>query len=77
MLIFYIRLVTSFAYLAAIIDELSRKVIDYAIGKTLSSSLTIAALKDAIGQRNTDGLIHHLRSGVSVLQPKLCKNIKG
>jgi len=45
--------------------------------KGISSSLTIAALKDAISQRNTDDLIHHLRSGVSVLQPKLCKNIKG
>ena len=59
----YIRLETSFAYLAAIIDGLSRKVIGYAIVKTLSSSLTITALKDAIGQRNIDGLIHHSDQG--------------
>ena len=55
----YIRFEASFAYLAAIIDGFSRKVIGYAIGKILSPALTISALKDAIGQRNTDGLIHH------------------
>jgi putative transposase len=56
----YIRFAVSFAYLAAIIDGLSRKAIGYAIGKTLSAGLTIAALNDAIAKRNTGGgLIHH------------------
>ena len=55
----YIRFAVSFAYLAAIIDGFSRKVIGYAIGKTLSPALTISALKVAIGKRNSVGLIHH------------------
>ena len=45
----YIRFEVSFAYLAAIIDGLSRKAVGYAIGKTLCAGLTIAALLDAIG----------------------------
>ncbi len=48
----YIRLGTSFAYLAAIIDGFSRKVVGYALGLTLSPKLTIAALADA-GNRGT------------------------
>ena len=44
----YIRFGASFAYLAAIIDGLSRKTIGYAIGKTLCAGLTIAALLDAL-----------------------------
>ena len=59
----YIRFSSSFAYLAAIIDCFSRKVVGYAIGKTLSPSLTISALKDAIGSRDTSGLIHHSDQG--------------
>ena len=59
----YIRLGTSFAYLAAIIDGFSRKVVGYALGLTLSSSLTIAALLDALSSRNTGNLIHHSDQG--------------
>ena len=61
--IIYIRFEASFAYLAAIIDGLSRKAIVYAIGKTLSPALTISALKDAIKSRATSGLIHHSDQG--------------
>jgi len=55
----YIRLLNGFVYLAAIIDIYSRKIVGYAIGRTLSSELTIAALNMAIATRNTEGLIHH------------------
>jgi len=48
---------------AAILDIYSRKIVGYAIGKTLSPKLAIAALSMAITTRNTEGLIHHLRSG--------------
>ncbi|GAI66024.1 unnamed protein product, partial [marine sediment metagenome] len=40
----YIRIATSFVYLAALIDGFSRKAIGYALGKTLSADLSIAAL---------------------------------
>ena len=60
----YIRIATSFVYLAAIVDGFSRKVIGYGLGRTLSSDLAIAALKDAISKRNTSDLIHHSDQGI-------------
>jgi putative transposase len=74
----YIRFAVSFAYLAAIIDGLSRKAIGYAIGRTLSASLTTSALNDAIAKRNTGGgLIHHSDQGFQYCLRSVCKNIKG
>jgi len=73
----YIRFAQSFAYLAAIIDGFGRKVIGYALGKTLSPALTISALKVAMAKRNISGVIHHLRSGISVFFRTTCKDIKG
>jgi transposase InsO family protein len=60
----YIRIATSFVYLAALIDGFSRKVIGYGLGRTLSSDLAMAALLDAISKRNTDNLIHHSDQGI-------------
>jgi len=60
----YIRIVNGFVYLAAIIDIYSRKIVGYAIARTLSSELAIAALKMAIATRNTDNLIHHSDRGI-------------
>jgi len=54
----YIRILNGFVYLATILDIYSRKIIGYAIGKTLSSKLVIAALNMAIATRKTDNLIH-------------------
>jgi len=55
----YIRILNGFVYLSAIIDIYSRKIVGYAIGKTLSPKLAIAALNMAIATRNTDNLINH------------------
>ena len=60
----YIRILNGFVYLAAIIDIYSRKIVGYAIGKTLSPKLAIAALNMAIATRNTDNLIHHSDQGI-------------
>ena len=60
----YIRIATSFVYLAALIDGFSRKVIGYALGRTLSADLSIAALNDAISKRDTTDLIHHSDRGI-------------
>ena len=73
----YIRLEASFAYLAAIIDGFSRKVIGYAIGKTLSPALTISALKDAISKRNTDSVIHHSDQGFQYCSSRYVEILKG
>jgi len=61
----YIRILTGFVYLAAILDGLSRKVIGYAISKRLDTGLTLGALKMAIASREiTSGIIHHSDAGV-------------
>jgi transposase InsO family protein len=60
----YIRILNGFVYLSAIIDIYSRKIVGYAIGRTLSSELTIAALNMAIATRKTDNLIHHSDQGI-------------
>ncbi|MDP3011724.1 MAG: DDE-type integrase/transposase/recombinase [Candidatus Hydromicrobium sp.] len=57
----YIRILTAFVYLAAIIDAYRGKIVGYAIGRTLGKELALKALKIAIKDRNTDDLIHHLR----------------
>ena len=59
-----IRIATSFVYLAALTGGFSRKVIGYALGKSLSADLAIAALTDAIPKRNTGSLIHHSDQGI-------------
>ena len=61
----YIRLRASFAYLAALIDGLSRKVVGYALGRTLCAELTVQALLDALSNRNISGEItHHSDQGI-------------
>ena len=59
----YIKILNGFIYLAAIIDIYFRKIVGYALGKTLSPKLAIAALNMAIATRKTDNLIHHSDQG--------------
>jgi putative transposase len=44
----YIRLLHEFVYLAVILDAFSRRVIGWALGRTLESSLAVEALSKAI-----------------------------
>lgn len=61
----YIRIRTGFVYLAAILDAYSRKVIGYAVSRSLNTSLTLEALKMAIARRQIgSGAIHHSDQGV-------------
>jgi transposase InsO family protein len=61
----YIRLRAEFVYLAVILDGFSRKVVGWALERTLSSRLAIAALQQAIAKRQPrPGLIHHSDRGV-------------
>jgi putative transposase len=61
----YIRLRAEFVYLAVILDSFSRKVVGWALERTLSSRLAIAALEQAIAKRQPrPGLIHHSDRGV-------------
>ncbi len=72
----YIRLEAGFAYLAAIIDGFSRKAIGYALGRTLCSMLTIAALNDAIRTRDTTSLTHHSDQGFQYCSREYVKILK-
>jgi len=61
----YIRIGTGFVYLAVILDVFSRRVVGWAISKSLTHSITIAALRMAINARQPDSdLIHHSDRGV-------------
>jgi len=73
----YISIRFGFVYLAVIIDIYSRKIVGYAIGKTLSTQLAIAALNMAIANRNTDKLIHHSDQGIQYTCKDYIKILKG
>ena len=60
----YIRLKTEFVYLAVILDSFSRKVVGWALERTLASRLTVKALKEAVALREPpSGLVHHSDRG--------------
>ncbi len=61
----YIRLKTEFVYLAVILDRFSRKVVGWALDRTLTTRLAKTALEQAIAQRQPPpGLVHHSDRGV-------------
>jgi len=61
----YIRLRAEFVYLAVILDGFSRKVVGWALEKTLASRLPIGALHEAITARQPPpGMVHHSDRGV-------------
>ena len=61
----YIRLALEFVYLAVILDAFSRRVIGWALGRTLEAELALAALRRAVRRgRVTTGLVHHSDRGV-------------
>jgi transposase InsO family protein len=56
----YIRIATGFVLLAVILDVFSRRVVGWALGKSISHQLTLGALKMALALRKPGpGLIHH------------------
>jgi transposase InsO family protein len=58
----YIRLETEFVYLAVVLDAFSRRVIGWALDRTLE---TMAALEMALSRRSVKaGLVHHSDRGV-------------
>jgi transposase InsO family protein len=61
----YIRLETEFVYLAVVLDAYSRRVIGWALDRTLEDELTLAALRMALQRRiPTPGLVHHSDRGI-------------
>ncbi len=60
----YIRLRDEFVFLAVILDAYSRRVIGWALDRTLEDELTLGALRMALAQRVVEpGLVHHSDRG--------------
>jgi putative transposase len=60
----YIAIATGFVYLAAILDAWSRRVVGYAISRSVDARLTLAALKSALRTRRPPpGCVHHSDRG--------------
>jgi putative transposase len=60
----YIAITSGFVYLAAILDAWSRRVVGYAISRSIDARLAAAALKAAIRvRRPPEGCVHHSDRG--------------
>jgi putative transposase len=60
----YIRLLQEFVFLAAILDAFSRRVIGWALDRSLDDQLTLSALRMALAARTPlAGLVHHSDRG--------------
>ena len=60
----YVRLQEEFVFLAVILDACSRRVIGWALDRTMEDDLTLAALRMALSSRNIrPGLVHHSDRG--------------
>jgi putative transposase len=60
----YIAIATGFVYLAVILDAWSRRVVGYAISRSIDARVAVAALKAAIRERQPPtGCIHHSDRG--------------
>ena len=60
----YIRLRDEFVFLAVILDAYSRRVIGWALDRTMEDSLTLTALRMALLRRVVEaGLVHHSDRG--------------
>ena len=60
----YIRLREEFVFLAVILDAYSRRVIGWALDRTIEDDLTLSALRMALSRRIVEpGLVHHSDRG--------------
>jgi len=60
----YIRLHEEFVFLAVILDAYSRRVIGWALDRTMEDALTLSALRMALSRRVVEpGLVHHSDRG--------------
>jgi len=61
----YLRLRCEFVYLAVVLDAYSRRVVGWALGRTLEAELALTALRMAVAERRpAAGMVHHSDRGV-------------
>jgi len=74
----YIRLRNTFVYLACILDAFSRRCVGWHLSHEMTTSLTLAALQQAItARRPQPGLIHHSDRGVQYASHAYTEQLKG
>lgn len=60
----YVAIASGFVYLAVILDAWSRRVVGYALGRTIEARLTVAALEAAVAARRPPkDCVHHSDRG--------------
>ena len=59
----YVAILAGFVYVAVILDAWSRRVVGYAISRSIDARLAVAALKAAIEPASHHGLVHHSDRG--------------
>lgn len=71
----YIRLQREFIYLAVVLDAYSRRVIGWALDRTLKAELPLAALQQALASRRWEpnALVHHSDRGVQYASDEYIK----
>jgi putative transposase len=73
----YVRLRTEFVYLAVVLDAFSRRVIGWALGRTLEAELALTALRMALVERQpSPGLVHHSDRGVQYAAQAYTETLK-
>jgi putative transposase len=73
----YIRLQSEFVYLAVILDAFSRKVVGWALERTMATRLTRTALERAIAAREpAPGLVHHSDRGLQYASAEYVQVLK-
>ena len=73
----YIRLKREFVYLAVILDAFSRRVVGWELDKTLAVRLALAALHQALTERNPGpGLVHHSDRGLQYASSEYVKVLR-
>ena len=73
----YVRLRTEFIYLAVVLDAFSRRVIGWALGRTLEAQLAVSALRMALIERQpAPGLVHHSDRGVQYASQEYTEMLK-
>jgi len=73
----YIRLSDEFVFLAVILDAYSRRVIGWALDRTLEGKLTLAALQMALSWRAIPpGLVHHSDRGTQYASSEYTDTLK-
>jgi len=74
----YIRLPSTFAYLACVLDAYSRKCVGWKLSKRIDAQLAVDALDMALASRDVSpGLVHHSDRGVQYASTAYVQRLQG